>query len=477
MEPGCPDGTLVPNVGYLRSLAELRHRRLSNRGLPRIVESALHDLETNPQRLSGPKAAYRTPIPKHKVEKMVVKYKESLLKREAIIRKCYKQIVYLRNETHNELELLYRWSSKQLLSVCRKLAHYKLLRVEKVLEVEKYSQSILETRITLMNNYLLDATFDYTDKEHIDPALFLDTNSQIRNSVSLIHQIDSKVKDLERIWQMIRKNMPTPTFEYRQRSLRDIIENTPVHNADLGYHDLDPSLQDKFEKCIMDERFYEGKKIYQLLNFLETKRPGQVEPDEVVTFLEDFTSEIVKNFGISHPSDASIIRLYLDRSIYPRLIRFCRQFEGSDEAERDIQLAKNLRWIRSLPPQKLDVNMNFFSNEEDAYSIFHNAADILSEVGFQTVPTDMLYCVNRAAQLLVQGSKSGSSLKGGMSADDFVPLFIYVVSQADIPNVNRCIGFMERFSSPSQEKSQLGWGLTTFAAAVHHLLTLERSGE
>jgi hypothetical protein len=48
-----------------------------------------------------------------------------------------------------------------------------------------------------------------------------------------------------------------------------------------------------------------------------------------------------------------------------------------------------------------------------------------------------------------------------MSADDLLPMFIYVVIHADVPCMHQCIYFMDNFASSLERMTEFGYCLAT----------------
>eukprot|EP00002_Diphylleia_rotans_P021233 TRINITY_DN4137_c0_g1_i12.p1 TRINITY_DN4137_c0_g1~~TRINITY_DN4137_c0_g1_i12.p1 ORF type:complete len:1176 (+),score=249.60 TRINITY_DN4137_c0_g1_i12:42-3569(+) len=421
---------------------------------------------SQPSSIADKKAS--KPVPAHKIERMIEKFDTYLIKRSRTMQGCRKQRTNILNENRVEIETLLRFCARQLVPVCRRLNQYKLARAECFIRVENYSLQKIEEQLNKMRECLAHRSQRYTYRDHKDPGALLNSDPFVKSSVQTIKYLDAKVNELERVWLMIRKTVLAMPQEMRIKQMRYIIQQTS-HQKDICFHEEDSKLQEMFNKCILDERTPEGRKLRRLFDYLQDKGKDDISPEEVVGFLEEFLNTFLKEFNIEDETQQSIMRLYLNRAVFPRLLSFCRRFETPDDIQSDKKLCANLRSMRNLPISSMEIDLKFFESEQVAMETVECAADMLSDLGFYCVPSDMLNCISRTARLIVQRSTTKGKLRGGMSADDFVPIFIYCVSRAEIPNVHRCINFMNNFSSDSNMKSELGWGLTTFTAAVHHL--------
>ena len=60
-----------------------------------------------------------------------------------------------------------------------------------------------------------------------------------------------------------------------------------------------------------------------------------------------------------------------------------------------------------------------------------------------------------------------------LGADDFLPIFIYVLVNADIPNLSYLQKVLCTLCDPDKRLSETGYYVATFEAAVQHILDLD----
>jgi hypothetical protein len=56
-----------------------------------------------------------------------------------------------------------------------------------------------------------------------------------------------------------------------------------------------------------------------------------------------------------------------------------------------------------------------------------------------------------------------------IGADDLFPIWLYVTIHSDIMHYHEYFTFMQHFAFDDENMTQLGYCLTTFAAALHHI--------
>ena len=60
-----------------------------------------------------------------------------------------------------------------------------------------------------------------------------------------------------------------------------------------------------------------------------------------------------------------------------------------------------------------------------------------------------------------------------LGADDFLPIFIYVLVQADIPDLKYLQTVLCTLCDPDKRLSETGYYVATFEAAVQHIMDLD----
>jgi hypothetical protein len=124
---------------------------------------------------------------------------------------------------------------------------------------------------------------------------------------------------------------------------------------------------------------------------------------------------------------------------------------------------------------------------------WERAIQTLEEMVHLYSPTDMLRCLIACASNVYQiaasyrrqrrrqaenrGEKLSSKLdpEGNIGADDFFPMWLYVVAHARVPDMMVRLGIMEGYSSRQQKNSESGYYLTCLESALLHILSADTS--
>ncbi|EGB05930.1 hypothetical protein AURANDRAFT_17718, partial [Aureococcus anophagefferens] len=93
---------------------------------------------------------------------------------------------------------------------------------------------------------------------------------------------------------------------------------------------------------------------------------------------------------------------------------------------------------------------------------------------------DKVDCVVRCASMIFSvlnlaraenSSRKGTS-ESRAGADDFLPIFIYVVLHADVPRLHSNCDYVEAFHNPTALMSKAGYCFVNLRSAIEFLLTV-----
>jgi hypothetical protein len=143
-----------------------------------------------------------------------------------------------------------------------------------------------------------------------------------------------------------------------------------------------------------------------------------------------------------------------------------------------------LRKIIELTYKRLDGKLRskmfkLYSQKQDFYGIlphhisptnWENVIHLMKLVSMQTLPCDRfeaLITVAKAIPALYQIEHPFTDKI--LSADDTLPIFIYVLVKAQIPNVVSVHRELQIFCDPQKKMSEMGYYLATFEASLQHI--------
>eukprot|EP00742_Colponemidia_sp_Colp-10_P007956 GILJ01008583.1.p1 GENE.GILJ01008583.1~~GILJ01008583.1.p1 ORF type:complete len:367 (-),score=58.22 GILJ01008583.1:505-1605(-) len=164
-----------------------------------------------------------------------------------------------------------------------------------------------------------------------------------------------------------------------------------------------------------------------------------------------------------HKTQESMERYILDR-IYQRAFKPTAMLE-----EQDVLLHKRNEQIKHLvTPESLDIHAAYRNDIVWSFS-----QKELSRINQARAPRDKMTCVLKSVVILMKLINLTSSQKHKSGADDFLPLFIYIVLQANPPQLLANIDYIDRYLSDKDGMSRAGYVLTSISAVCAFLQNLD----
>lgn len=151
---------------------------------------------------------------------------------------------------------------------------------------------------------------------------------------------------------------------------------------------------------------------------------------------------------------------------------------GEGAAERDVALHERLCALRHLTPADLGVAPPFGEAATEGWA---PPIEQLRRLGQHRAPKDKVMLLVNASRLIERRLNKISRLHAGRStmrhigADEYFPVLVHAVLQANPPQLLSTVTFIARFRSPEALRSLEGCYFTHFRAAVAFLETFEEA--
>ncbi|KAG0294353.1 hypothetical protein BGZ96_001348 [Linnemannia gamsii] len=158
----------------------------------------------------------------------------------------------------------------------------------------------------------------------------------------------------------------------------------------------------------------------------------------------------------------------IEKLVMNRLFGYTFSPSTTDDAERDEVLTQKIRIFRWIKPEHLDIPD---SPHNTAY--LDKAQDELKKINGYKAPRDKVICILNCCKFiftLIRRSEGNS--KG---ADTFLPILIYVVLQANPPNLVSNVQYISRFRNPDKLQAEAGYYLASLDGAISFIENLEAS--
>ncbi|XP_038662488.1 ankyrin repeat domain-containing protein 27 isoform X3 [Scyliorhinus canicula] len=162
------------------------------------------------------------------------------------------------------------------------------------------------------------------------------------------------------------------------------------------------------------------------------------------------------------------VEMYVLHGIHDQIFKSV----GTIEASQDAAFNKTTRGLQDLQLKDLGIKSQFSIN-------IPRAKRELSQLNRCTSPQLKLICLRNVVHAVMQSPSQRVNLHS-MSADDLLPVLLYLLVKTEIPNWMANLSYIKNFRFCSAVKDELGYCLTSFEAAVEYIhqgnLTLGQPG-
>ncbi|XP_041047967.1 ankyrin repeat domain-containing protein 27 isoform X1 [Carcharodon carcharias] len=162
------------------------------------------------------------------------------------------------------------------------------------------------------------------------------------------------------------------------------------------------------------------------------------------------------------------VEMYVLHGIHDQIFKSV----GTIEASQDAAFNKTTRGLQDLQLKDLGIKSQFSIN-------IPRAKRELSQLNRCTSPQLKLICLRNVVHAVMQSPSQRVHLHS-MSADDLLPVLLYLLVKTEIPNWMANLSYIKNFRFCSAVKDELGYCLTSFEAAVEYIhqgnLTLGQPG-
>uniref|UniRef100_V9K9D9 Ankyrin repeat domain-containing protein 27 n=1 Tax=Callorhinchus milii TaxID=7868 RepID=V9K9D9_CALMI len=151
------------------------------------------------------------------------------------------------------------------------------------------------------------------------------------------------------------------------------------------------------------------------------------------------------------------VEMYVLHGIHDQIFKSV----GTIEASQDAAFNKTTRGLQDLQLKDLGIKSEFSIN-------IPRAKRELSQLNRCTSPQQKLICLQNVVHAIMQSPSQRVNLHS-MSADDLLPVLLYLLVKTEIPNWMANLSYVKNFRFCSAVKDELGYCLTSFEAAVEYI--------
>lgn len=202
-------------------------------------------------------------------------------------------------------------------------------------------------------------------------------------------------------------------------------------------------------------------------------------PDKSIDDLSELVHEFYQNIQdnldnhvVSNEANTDLISDNIERTlndyIYPRISSRII----NEEEEKIMAFQKRIRSLHWITVEHLEIDMDF--KHPAVHDLLDRAICQMVEMNSHTSSLDKLDCIVRCSKtilelLQINPTKSRAS-KVPISADQFLPVLVFVVIQANPPMLPADIKYLTRFSNPRRLMSgETGYYFTNLCCALEFI--------
>jgi len=186
-------------------------------------------------------------------------------------------------------------------------------------------------------------------------------------------------------------------------------------------------------------------------------------------YFDDMERLIENHKAFKDASDERILSLRdcIERYIFNRISDIA--FQSVEVPDDDETLLKKMKILSFLTPDVLDIKPELRND-----MIWALARDELKKINSYRTPGEKINCVVKSAGVIMRYlSLEAAKSKECVGADDFLPLFIYVVLHCHIPKLASNCAYIQSFYNPGRLRSKQGYYFVNLQSAIEFVLNVE----
>eukprot|EP00116_Pleurobrachia_bachei_P001646 sb/3461908/ len=259
----------------------------------------------------------------------------------------------------------------------------------------------------------------------------------------------------------------------------------------------DNSQRDLLDRILSDPRSFERRKIEEYIRECVECAARQLDPDHeqwqsILVFennMADAYSESIPGANPSRyqeyvkamtqyiydklkfanvPVDQRTVFAALEQKIVPRIYR-----EALDTVTKEVEDRETwdkCRRLRGYTQGQIGIPEEFIS---DSPLPFISIISRLKSLVLSTTPTKIMRAICFAAEDIHRYLTTQSANGGAMGADAFLPIWVFCIIRANIPNLATLVNFLKGYLNPELRYCEIGYYVTCLEGACVYIQSLK----
>jgi hypothetical protein len=290
-------------------------------------------------------------------------------------------------------------------------------------------------------------------------------------NIPLLNRMWKVIKALDAKANKLNESYTNQKKQYKQRTKKEIgiclqnllssktnrfktyLVDHPIVSLDCNLEQLfldflEGDEQRDFITLVADIRNEEGRNISTFMNQIETYTLAKVPDTEILRYIESYATFLSQIHNVTDPFHVKCLHLFVNRMIFSLVGPDLISLEVQQVQEMEEEFLTKVRLLKDLSPAQLGVDMKFLPLSDSA-NCFRQAIDILEYLLFCVSSQDMLHCIYCCAKSIHNTAHSNCTQRGqefSFGADEFFPIFVYVVVQSNLFSIHAHLSFLKKFS-------------------------------
>ncbi|XP_025194622.1 rab5 GDP/GTP exchange factor [Melanaphis sacchari] len=221
------------------------------------------------------------------------------------------------------------------------------------------------------------------------------------------------------------------------------------------------------KKSLRTELKKQIRNFCQMMMMSHLQSPVDIQSELTQHFYQSILDMLNNNYSYEELSQEKKEKIldYTEKYSMIKLYKFLFCMTLADE-EEDLAIQKRIRQLNWVNAKHLDCDID--KTNAQIIELVYKAILELLDMDSATAPQDKLACVVRCCRHIfgvLQGGNNG--MKGPASADDFLPVLIFVVLKANPVRLKSNLHYVTRFCNASRLMSgEAGYYFTNLCCAV-----------